>query len=66
MKPRLNDALFKFIPLNLPESLEQSLRDDAAKAGLSLNLFLSLVLSEKLARCVGDTCKDYRYSGHPD
>jgi hypothetical protein len=45
-KAKRNDQDLVFVPIDLPESLEQKLRDDAAKAGLTLNDYLSKRLPE--------------------
>jgi hypothetical protein len=48
---RRYDQDLVFVPIDLPESLEEKLRDDADKAGISLNDLLSKALSELPERC---------------
>jgi hypothetical protein len=47
---RRSDQDLVFVPIDLPESLEQKLRDDADKAGISLHDLLSQVLPERIER----------------
>jgi predicted HicB family RNase H-like nuclease len=65
MSLRLDDVEFECVEFDLPEALEQKLRYLAAKAGVSLNLFLASLLSQAVARDDGEFVGDYRYSGQP-
>jgi hypothetical protein len=66
MSLRLPDLEFEYVEFpDLPESLEQALRDRAAEAGVPLSCFVASVIAQYVAKCEGDTCGDYRYSGLP-
>ena len=59
----MNDDLIE-VEIDLPGPVEQALRDRAAEADVSLNLFLVSVISRQVARDDGKCRGDYRYSGH--